>query len=166
MNTTLIYSGALPLNFLFNRTKKTNFWFKHMSPSFFFFFYMYLPHIIAILSVIYLIYHTKKRKNDKTLPPIAPGYVPVIGHLLSILNRPIHHVFSDWCQQVGPIYTCYFGSQTWIVLNSFEVIKDLIVDRGNIYSSRNLPDTLTEDFFQGGNDKKKLSKRSWSIFIN
>jgi hypothetical protein len=34
-------------------------------------------------------------------------------------------------------------------LNTFEAIKDLIVDRGNIYSSRNLPDTITEDFFQG-----------------
>lgn len=104
----------------------------------------------AISTAIYLYYQSKKRKGDTTLPPIAPGYLPIVGHLFAILKPiPIHEVFSNWCRQVGPIYTCYFGSQTWIILNSFEVIKDLIVDRGNIYSSRNLPDTLTEDFFQG-----------------
>lgn len=114
---------------------------------------MFLSQFIgtfAITSAIYLYYQTQRRKQDKSLPPIAPGYFPIIGHLLAILQPvPIHQVFSNWSRQVGPIYTCYFGSQKWIVLNSFEVIKDLIVDRGNIYSSRNLPETLTEDFFQG-----------------
>ncbi|GAA5811855.1 hypothetical protein MFLAVUS_005301 [Mucor flavus] len=62
---------------------------------------------------------------------------------------PIHQLFFDWSQAVGPIFTCYFGSQRWIVLNSIDIIKDLVVDRGSIYSSRNLPDTLVHDFMQG-----------------
>lgn len=106
---------------------------------------------IFISTAIYLYLQAKKKKQDKTLPPIAPGYLPVVGHLLSVL-QPVaaHELFTRWSREVGPIFTCYFGSQKWIVLNTFETIKDLIVDRGNIYSSRNLPETVTEDFFQGG----------------
>lgn len=104
-----------------------------------------------ISTAIYLYLQAKKKKEDKTSPPIAPGYLPVVGHLLSVLQPvTVHELFTSWSKEVGPVFTCYFGSQKWIVLNTFEAIKDLIVDRGNIYSSRNLPETLTEDFFQGG----------------
>jgi hypothetical protein len=105
---------------------------------------------IFISTALYLYLQAKKKKEDKSSPPIAPGYLPVVGHLLTVLEPvAIHEVFYRWSNEAGPIFTCYFGSQRWIVLNTFEAIKDLIVDRGSIYSSRNMPDTMTEDFFQG-----------------
>lgn len=104
---------------------------------------------LCISAIIYL--HWKSKKEQDTLPPRAPGYLPIIGHLFQVMKPvPVHQMFHQWSQQVGPIFTCYFGTQRWIVLNSIDTIKDLIVERGTIYSSRNLPDTLVHDFMQGG----------------
>ncbi|PHZ11667.1 cytochrome P450 [Rhizopus microsporus ATCC 52813] len=88
--------------------------------------------------------------TNELLPPKAPGYIPILGHILQLIKPiPIHILFSNWSHEVGPIYTCYFGAQRWIVLNSSDLIKDLIVGRGTIYSSRKMPTALTEDLFQG-----------------
>lgn len=104
---------------------------------------------VFVASIIYVYYSTKKKQDS--LPPRAPGYVPVIGHLLQLAKpMPIQQLFYEWSLKAGPIFTCYFGKQRWIVLNSLESVKDLIVDRGTVYSSRNLPDTLVQDLFQGG----------------
>lgn len=104
---------------------------------------------LFLASAIYF-YYQNKRKLD-SLPPRAPGYLPVIGHLLQLIKPvPIQQLFYRWSLEVGPIFTCYFGTQRWIILNSVETIRDLIVDRGTVYSSRNLPDTLVHDFMQGG----------------
>lgn len=107
--------------------------------------------IFIASALYYYLSSTNKKRGDNSLPPRAPGYLPIIGHLLQIAKPiPIHQLFYQWSQEAGPIFTCYFGTQRWIVLNSIEVIKDLIVERGTIYSSRKLPDTLVHDFMQGG----------------
>lgn len=106
--------------------------------------------VLLLASTVYF-YFQNKRTQD-SLPPRAPGYLPVVGHLLHLLKPvSIHQLFYNWSLESGPIFTCYFGNQRWIILNSIETIRDLIVDRGTIYSSRNLPDTLVHDFMQGGN---------------
>jgi hypothetical protein len=105
----------------------------------------------ALVLVSALYYYYKQKQKLGSLPPIASGYLPVIGHLLNLIKPvPIHEVLTKWSQEAGPIYTLYFGSQRWVVLNNVETIKDLIVNRGTIYSSRKVPDTLLEDVFQGG----------------
>lgn len=104
---------------------------------------------LFLASAIYYYYQNKKTLDS--LPPRAPGYIPVIGHLLQLVKPvPIQQLFYKWSLETGPIFTCYFGNQRWIVLSSIETIRDLIVDRGTVYSSRNLPDTLVHDFMQGG----------------
>ncbi|KAG2211120.1 hypothetical protein INT46_004496 [Mucor plumbeus] len=104
--------------------------------------------IFFLASATYFYY--KNKRQEDTLPPIAPGYFPIVGHLLQLLKPvPIQQLFHKWSLEAGPIFTCYFGNQRWIVLSSTETIRDLIVDRGTVYSSRNLPDTLVHDFMQG-----------------
>lgn len=105
---------------------------------------------ICVVGITYLCWKSSQNPT-KPLPPRAPGYLPIIGHLLQIMSPvPIHEIFYRWSKETGPIFTCYFGSQRWIVLNSIDAIKDLIVERGTVYSSRSLPDTLVHDFMQGG----------------
>ncbi|GAN04483.1 cytochrome P450 [Mucor ambiguus] len=103
---------------------------------------------LFLASAIYFYYQNKKQLDS--LPPRAPGYLPVLGHLLQLVKPvPIQQLFYKWSLEAGPIFTCYFGTQRWIVLSSVETIRDLIVDRGTVYSSRNLPDTLVHDLMQG-----------------
>ncbi|KAI8983968.1 cytochrome P450 [Mycotypha africana] len=108
-----------------------------------------------VFGIAYYLYHLQQQQQKKTrnvgsLPPRAPGYIPIIGHLLQLVKPfPIQELFYQWSRQVGPVFMCHFGTQRWLILNSFEAIKDLIVDRGTIYSSRKLPDTLVYDAMQG-----------------
>jgi hypothetical protein len=125
---------------------------------------------LFIASAIYY-YYLENRNQANLLPPKASGYLPLIGHLLQLVKPvPIHELFFQWSQKAGPIYTCYFGSQRWIILNSIETIKDLVVDRGTVYSSRNLPDTLVHDYMEGGKyfffffKKKKNKLVAYSLF--
>ncbi|KAI9485419.1 MAG: cytochrome P450 [Benjaminiella poitrasii] len=111
--------------------------------------FIQLTAAVGALLTASIFYYENKNKND-SLPPKAPGYLPVVGHLLEMVKPiPTHQLFVKWSQEVGSIFTCYFGSQRWIVLNSMETIKDLIVDRGVTYSSRKLPDTLVHDLMGG-----------------
>lgn len=110
-----------------------------------------IEYITTLCISVSVYLYWKSNKDQDTLPPRAPGYLPIIGHLAQVIKPvPIHQMFHQWSKEVGPIFTCYFGTQRWIVLNSIETIKDLIVERGAIYSSRKLPDTLVHDFMQGG----------------
>ncbi|OBZ85364.1 hypothetical protein A0J61_06581 [Choanephora cucurbitarum] len=103
---------------------------------------------LLISSAIYLLFLNRKKKEH--LPPTAPGYLPVIGHLLEIAKpEPLYAMFDRWSKELGPVYTCYFGTQRWIILNDIEAIKDLVVERGSVYSSRKLPDVLVQDLFEG-----------------
>ncbi|CAO3633968.1 unnamed protein product [Mucor hiemalis] len=104
---------------------------------------------VCVAGITYFCWKSSQNPT-KLLPPRAPGYLPIIGHLLQIMKPvPIHELFYRWSKETGPIFTCHFGSQRWIVLNSIDAIKDLIVERGTVYSSRSLPDTLVHDFMQG-----------------
>jgi hypothetical protein len=121
-----------------------------MSPNFIIIMSLIEPlGTLCVAGIIY--FYLQNKKSQSTLPPRAPGHLPVIGHLLQIMKPiPIHELFYKWSKEAGPVFTCYFGTQRWIVLNSTEAIKELIVERGTVYSSRNLPDTLVHDFMQGG----------------
>ncbi|KAI8391720.1 cytochrome P450 [Radiomyces spectabilis] len=85
-----------------------------------------------------------------SLPPYAPGCHPILGHLLQIM-RPItaQELFRQWSLVVGPVFTVQFGQKRWIILNSMDAVKDLIVSRSTIYSSRDLPDALVNDIMGG-----------------
>ncbi|KAL1619516.1 hypothetical protein SLS56_010060 [Neofusicoccum ribis] len=47
-----------------------------------------------------------------------------------------HLQFTKWARQYGPIYSVILGTKTLIVVNSDEVVKDLLDKRSAIYSDR------------------------------
>lgn len=153
---------------LFWRTKELQYAFKR---DFFFFFlkrYRFLLLLSLFMSLLFPVISSANltvlvavastvccilwRKNTgHSLPPRAPGYIPFLGHVFQLIKPvPLHELFYKWSLQVGPVFTCDFGTQKWIIVNSAEAVKNLIVERGAIYSSRNLPESITQDIFQGG----------------
>ncbi|KAG0186948.1 hypothetical protein DFQ28_007072 [Apophysomyces sp. BC1034] len=61
----------------------------------------------------------------------------------------VQEMFRQWSLVVGPVFSVQLGKKHWVVLNSSEAVQDLIVKRGTIYSSRDLPDVLVNDFMHG-----------------
>ncbi|KAJ2963425.1 hypothetical protein NQZ79_g1555 [Umbelopsis isabellina] len=89
--------------------------------------------------------------NKDDLPPLAPGCLPFIGHLLALASKdPPEKLFLHWSKQIGPIFTLKLGIKRWIILNDAASVKDLIVSRGSIYSSRDVSSVLTDGLFDGG----------------
>lgn len=87
-------------------------------------------------------------RRPKSYPP-GPPTLPMIGNLHQMPREKGHLQFQKWSQEYGPIYSLILGSQVMIVLNSEEVVKDLLDKRGSIYSSR--PDLyVAQDILSGG----------------
>jgi hypothetical protein len=85
------------------------------------------------------------------LPPYAPGCLPIIGHLLALASKEApESLFLKWSKEVGPVFTLKFGIKRWVILNDSTSVNDLIVNRGTIYSSRDISSVMVQDVFDGG----------------
>lgn len=105
----------------------------------------------GLLGAVLALYVWNTQRKSISFPPYAPGRLPVIGHLHQFVGpTTLQELFRQWSLKVGPIFTVQFGGKHWIILNSMEAVKQLIVDRSAIYSSRELQDTLVNDLMGGG----------------
>jgi len=89
--------------------------------------------------------------SEPNLPPLAPGCLPIIGHLLALTSKePLQKLFLKWSQEVGPMFTLKLGVKRWIIINDIATVKDLIVNKGTIYSSRDISSVMVDGIFDGG----------------
>lgn len=90
--------------------------------------------------------HVGRRASG--LPP-GPPTLPLIGNLHQLPNRHLYRQFSKWAQEYGPVYSLILGTKVFIIISSDQAVKDLLDQRGSIYSSR--PENyIGEDVFSGG----------------
>ncbi|KAG2188787.1 hypothetical protein INT44_003926 [Umbelopsis vinacea] len=102
--------------------------------------------VVATLSVAWWLL----QPSERNLPPLAPGCLPVIGHLLALASKePLQKLFLKWSQEVGPIFTLKLGVKRWIIINDSTTVKNLIVNRGTIYSSRDISSVMVDGLFDG-----------------
>lgn len=69
------------------------------------------------------------------MPP-GPPTLPIVGNLHQLPSKDVHVKFKEWADEYGEIYSVMLGNQRMVVLNSPRVVKDLIDQRSNNYSSR------------------------------
>lgn len=102
---------------------------------------------------------SKAKEGTQLYPPYAPGRLPIVGHLVEFA-RPItvQELFRQWSETMGSVFTVQLGGKRWVVLNSMEAVRHLIVERSTVYSSRSLPDTLVNDLMDGGKSPFFVSK--------
>lgn len=86
-----------------------------------------------ILIAKFIIFREKQTNKLSTLPQPQP--LPFVGNLLQLRVRPLDKL-NKWCKKYGPIYGINLGQRYFIVLNNHEVVNDLIVKCGSLYSSR------------------------------
>lgn len=90
--------------------------------------------------------HVGHRAPD--LPP-GPPTLPLIGNLHQLPLRHLYRQFSKWAHEYGPVYSLILGTKVFIIISSDQAVKDLLDQRGGIYSSR--PENyIGEDVFSGG----------------
>ncbi|XP_044515095.1 cytochrome P450 2C44-like isoform X1 [Gracilinanus agilis] len=85
-------------------------------------------------------------KNGK-LPP-GPIPIPIFGNLLQFDFKNMAATFSELAKKYGSIYTLYFGTQRVVVLHGYNIVKEALIDQGDIFLERgNVP--IFEDSIKG-----------------
>lgn len=87
---------------------------------------------VGVLLVFYALHRRHKRAK---LPP-GPPRLPLIGNLHQAPQVRPWVTYQKWVEEYGPIVSADFGGTTVVILGDYEVARDLLDKRGNIYSSR------------------------------
>ncbi|KLO17831.1 cytochrome P450 [Schizopora paradoxa] len=93
--------------------------------------------VSALLSAFVLsILYTGSRKKDKRRYPPGPAADPIVGNVRSFPQHDPHKVFSKWGKTFGELTYVHVLGKPIIVLNSLDIIKNLLDKRGMNYSGR------------------------------
>src|SRR5579871_4397610 len=87
--------------------------------------------------VIYIFFRNQRNKiPNGSVPLPGPKPLPIIGNLHQVNISDFQGYVDEMTDKYGPIFQFRLGVETWIVINDYEIIRDLLVKRGAIYSSR------------------------------
>ncbi|CAG5115332.1 unnamed protein product [Candidula unifasciata] len=95
---------------------------------------MELTTWIVSVVVILAIYIWLQRP-DPRLPPSPVRALPIVGHILS-MSRDTRSQLRAWRHCCGDIYSLYMGNTLVVVLNGYDLIKEALVTRADIFSDR------------------------------
>jgi cytochrome P450 len=82
------------------------------------------------------------------LPPMAPGKLPVLGHLLAFRRSP-HNFLQQNCREMGSIFSFQLFHRTFYVLNHPDFVKHVLVNNAKNYSRKSSYHFLEEILGEG-----------------
>ncbi|KAI9315375.1 cytochrome P450 [Dichotomocladium elegans] len=90
--------------------------------------------LLVTMSILRSVRNKKKMLSYKEVP-VAPGRLPIFGHLLSIGKSPVFK-FMKWQKQLGPLMRVDFGAASLILIGDATAAQDILVSMGDSTSSR------------------------------
>ncbi|KAL0577768.1 hypothetical protein V5O48_004226 [Marasmius crinis-equi] len=73
-------------------------------------------------------------KDGNAIPP-GPAGLPILG-CYPFLTRNLVLQVDKWAKQYGPLYSLRVGKQLFMIISDPQIVKDLMVTNGAIFSSR------------------------------
>lgn len=105
---------------------------------------LFLGAVALIVSIISIRYYAFRRK----LPP-GPRGLPIIGNLLEMPKSHPWRTHTEMHKKYGPIFSMQYGLNTVIYLGTYNLARELLEKRSNIYSSRPRMEMVGECISQG-----------------
>lgn len=87
---------------------------------------------LLIVLVLYGVYDYWTHRN---LPP-GPPRLPFIGNLHQAPKEQPWLKYEQWFKKYGPIFRLQYGKDIFIMISDYNIARDLLDKRGNIYSDR------------------------------
>ncbi|XP_054846814.1 cytochrome P450 2C19-like [Eublepharis macularius] len=91
--------------------------------------------LLISLCCLFLLAAWRKGTQRKNLPP-GPTPLPIIGNLLQLKATNIAASLKKMSEKYGPVFTVYFGSDQAVILYGYDVVKEVLVDRGEEFTYR------------------------------
>lgn len=91
--------------------------------------------VALLYTLVSIVRFSLQSLPPKDYPP-GPRALPFIGSVLHFASNKLHVNFSEWRKTYGDVVGLKAGPANIIVLNSAEVVRELLEKRGNIYSGR------------------------------
>lgn len=89
-------------------------------------------------TVVFLVtYYVVRFYHKVSQYPKGPFPLPIVGNLLTLAKeKELHKKATEWSKYYGDPFTLWVGSRPMIVLNSYEVIKEGLVERRHDFAGR------------------------------
>ncbi|KAL2278362.1 hypothetical protein FJTKL_14468 [Diaporthe vaccinii] len=96
----------------------------------------YLVASIVIIAVVPIVsWLLQCNQRPKTFPP-GPPTIPILGNIHQMPTKHAFLKFAEWSKQYGDIVGLRIGPQSMVIISSPEIIREMLVNRGVIYSGR------------------------------
>ncbi|XP_030748518.1 cytochrome P450 307a1-like [Sitophilus oryzae] len=121
--------------------------------------------VVLCLIVLVLFFNlsaTKRRKPKSAKPIPGPDPWPIIGslHLLGKYETPFE-AFTVLSKIYGDIFSITMGSTPCVVVNNFNLIKEVLIAKGGDFGGR--PDFMRFHKLFGGDRNNSLALCDWSV---
>ncbi|XP_037351712.1 cytochrome P450 2C21-like isoform X1 [Talpa occidentalis] len=91
--------------------------------------------LVICLSCFILLFLWNRNNTPGRLPP-GPTPLPILGNILQLDPKNLSKSLSKLAEEYGPVFTLYFGLKPTVVLHGFEVVKEALIDNGEVFSGR------------------------------
>lgn len=91
--------------------------------------------LVLVYFIVSIVRFSLQSLPPKNYPP-GPPSLPLIGNVHHFASDKLHVKFTEWRKTYGDIIGLKAGPANLVVLNSAEVVRELLEKRGNIYSGR------------------------------
>ncbi|CAG5115326.1 unnamed protein product [Candidula unifasciata] len=90
---------------------------------------------LLVAAIVFLIAFFWLRRQGPRVPPSPLRPLPIVGHLFYMASD-CRSQFLEWRERCGDIYSLYLGGTLVVVLNGFDLIKEVLVKKADIFSDR------------------------------
>jgi cytochrome P450 len=97
---------------------------------------IYISLLLLVPASVYFLLGLRPRRPSTLNFPPGPTPIPILGNIHQIPLQKSFLQFAQWSREHGPIIGLHLGPQRAVILNSWQAVRDLLDQRGAIYSSR------------------------------
>ncbi|CAN8011944.1 unnamed protein product [Ixodes pacificus] len=89
-------------------------------------------------SLVFLMsFHLVRFYRKVSKYPKGPFPLPLVGNLLSLRGEtPLHLKAEQWHRKYGDPFTMWMGEKPMVMLNSYQVLKEAFIDKGQEFAGR------------------------------